>query len=74
VFTEPLHSYEKGLTYRHTDWWEGFRKYAAEVVSEATINTPYFIKTGSGLLKLIGEYADIQTALRSNKPTLIFLK
>jgi hypothetical protein len=28
----------------HTDWWEGFMKYAAEMSSGAMIYTPGFIK------------------------------
>jgi hypothetical protein len=30
-FTEPLPSNDRGCTYRHTDWWEGFVKYAVEL-------------------------------------------
>jgi hypothetical protein len=31
--------------YRHTDCWEGFRKYAIEVGLGAMIHIPGFIKT-----------------------------
>jgi uncharacterized RmlC-like cupin family protein len=40
-------------TYRHTDWWEGIMEYAAEMSSGAMIYIPSFIKTGSGIQKLI---------------------
>jgi hypothetical protein len=52
-FTYPLpgkHSY----TYRHTDGWEGFMKYAIEMGPGATITIPNFIKTGSGIQMLMG--------------------
>jgi hypothetical protein len=42
-----------GYTYRHTDWWEGFIKYADEMDSGAMIYIPRFIKTGSGIQKLL---------------------
>jgi hypothetical protein len=32
----------------------GFTKYAVEMGSVATIHIPSFIKTGSGILKLLG--------------------
>jgi hypothetical protein len=36
--TEPFPSHGKGDThYRHTDWWEGFMKYAVEMGSGAMI-------------------------------------
>jgi hypothetical protein len=38
-----------------TDWWEGFMKYAVEMGSDAMIYIPSFIKTGSGIQKLMGE-------------------
>jgi hypothetical protein len=41
-------------TYRHTDCWEGIMKYAIEMGSGAMIYIPSFIKTGSGIQKLIG--------------------
>jgi hypothetical protein len=40
-------------TYRHTDRWEGFMKYAAEMGSGAMIYIPNFVKIGSGIRKLI---------------------
>jgi hypothetical protein len=50
-----------GYTYRHTDKWEGFMKYAVEMGSGAMIYTyiPSFIKTGSAIQKSIG--GDTQT-------------
>jgi hypothetical protein len=42
------------IHYRHTDWLEGFMKYAAEMSSGAMIYIPSFIKIGSGIRKLIG--------------------
>jgi hypothetical protein len=53
VFTERLPSNDSGgYTYRHTDWWEGFMKYAVEMGSVATLCIPSFIKTGSGIQKV----------------------
>jgi hypothetical protein len=54
IFTEPLRSIDRGYTYRHTDWWEGFVKYATEMASGAMICIPSFIKIGFGIHKLIG--------------------
>jgi hypothetical protein len=48
-------------TYRHTDLWEGFMKYAVEMSSGVMIYIPSFIKIGSDILKLIGGYTDTQT-------------
>jgi hypothetical protein len=45
-------------------------KYAVEIGSGAMIYIPSFLKTGSGIQKLIGR--DIQRAWRSNKPVFIF--
>jgi hypothetical protein len=39
-------------TYRHTDWREGFMKYAVEMDSGAMIYT--YIKNGSDIQKLMG--------------------
>jgi hypothetical protein len=39
--------------HRYTDWWEGFMNYTAEMGSGFMIYTPNFIKTGSGIQKLI---------------------
>jgi hypothetical protein len=36
-----------GYTYRHTDWCEGFMKYAVEMGSGVMIYIPSFIKIGS---------------------------
>jgi hypothetical protein len=36
-----------GYTYRHTDRWEGFMKYAVEMDPSGMIYTPGFIKIGS---------------------------
>jgi hypothetical protein len=45
----------EGYTYRHTDWWEGFMKYAAEMGSWwAMIYIPSFIKIGSDVTQAIG--------------------
>jgi hypothetical protein len=54
----------------HRDWCEGFMKYAAEMVSDAMMYRPSFIKIGSGIPKLIG--GNTQTAWRSHKHTYIF--
>jgi hypothetical protein len=35
-----------GCTYKHTDWWEQFMKYAIEMGSGAKIYIPSFLKTG----------------------------
>jgi hypothetical protein len=43
-----------GYTYRHTDWLEGFIKYAVEMGSGAMIYTPSFIKSSSEIQKVIG--------------------
>jgi hypothetical protein len=40
-------------TYRLTDSWEEFMKYAVEMGSGAMIRTPNFVKIGSGIQKLI---------------------
>jgi hypothetical protein len=40
--------------YRHTDCWEGFKKYAVEMGSGAMIHIPSFIKIVPGILKLMG--------------------
>jgi hypothetical protein len=53
VFTEPLHSNDRGCKYRQTDWWEGLRKYTVEIGSGAMIYIPNFIKIGSGIQKLM---------------------
>jgi hypothetical protein len=51
-----------GYTYRHTDWWEGFKKYAVEMGSGVMKNIRNFIKTGSGVQKIIRDgYTDTQT-------------
>jgi hypothetical protein len=31
VSTEPLSTAIGGYTYRHTDWWQGFMKYAVDM-------------------------------------------
>jgi hypothetical protein len=49
-------------------------RYAVEVGSSAMIFIPGFIKTGSGIQKLTGEYTDTQTERRSHKPTFIFFQ
>jgi hypothetical protein len=71
VFTEPLPSNDRGYKYRHTDWWEGFMKYANEMGSAAMIYLRSFINTDSGIQKLIRVgYTDRHTGRRSYKPTL----
>jgi hypothetical protein len=60
VFTEPLPSNNKRHTNRHTDWWEGFMKYAVEM--------------GSGASRAEVNSRDIQTAWWSHKPTFFFSK
>jgi hypothetical protein len=42
----------------------GFMEYAVEMGSSAMIYIPSFIKTGSGIRKLIRGYTDTQTAWR----------
>jgi hypothetical protein len=61
-----------GYTYRYTDQWEGFMKYAVETGSGAMIYSyiPSFIKIGSGIQNLRG-YTDTQTAWRSHKYNLV---
>jgi hypothetical protein len=44
----------EGCTYRQTDWWEGFMKYAAETSSGAMTYIPSFINMCSGIEKLMG--------------------
>jgi hypothetical protein len=58
-----------GYTYRHTDWWEGWE--AVEMGSGTVIYVPSFIKTGSGIHKLIGGI-HTQTATWSHRPILFF--
>jgi hypothetical protein len=43
-----------GYTYRDTDCWEGFMKYAIKMGSGAMIYKPSFIKIGSAIQKWIG--------------------
>jgi hypothetical protein len=52
--TDPLLSNDRRNTYRHTDWLEGFKKYAVEMGSVAMIYIPNFIKIISGIRKLMG--------------------
>jgi hypothetical protein len=61
-----------GYTYRHTEWWEGFTKYAVDMGSDAMIYIPSFIKIGSGIQKLTK--GDTQTARWSHKPTFLISK
>jgi hypothetical protein len=49
-----------GYTYRGTDWWEGFMKYAVEMGSGAVIYTPSLIKMCSGVHKLIWGFTERQ--------------
>jgi hypothetical protein len=52
-------------------------KYTIHMSSDAMIYIPSFIKNGSGIQKLIGgggRFTDTQTAWKSCKPPLIFLK
>jgi hypothetical protein len=53
---------DRGYTYRHTDWWEGFMQYAVEMGSGAMIYIPSFIQIGSGIQKMMEGYTDTQTA------------
>jgi hypothetical protein len=62
-----------GYTYRHTDYLEGFVKYAVEMGSRAMMCIPNFIKIGSGIPKLIGGIHR-QRGWSSRKPTFIFSK
>jgi branched-subunit amino acid transport protein len=43
----------RGYTYRYTDWWERFMKYAVEMGSVAIVYIPSFIKSGSSIQKLM---------------------
>jgi hypothetical protein len=53
-YAEPLPSNDRrGYTQRHTDWWEGFMKYAVEMGSCAMMYIPRFIKTCSAIQTLI---------------------
>jgi hypothetical protein len=54
----------------HADSWEGFMKYTVEMGSGAMMHISSLIKIGSGIQKLIGGFADRQTAWRSHKPAL----
>jgi hypothetical protein len=45
-------------TYRHTDWWEGFLKYAIEMGAGAMIETQSFLKIGSAIRKLIHRHTE----------------
>jgi hypothetical protein len=47
-------------------------KYAVGMGSGAMIYIRSFIKTGSGIQKLMGGYTDTQTARLFHKPTFIF--
>jgi hypothetical protein len=52
-------------------------KYATEMASGAMIFIPSYIKSGSGIQKLVGEihrYTDTQTVWSSHKTTFIFSK
>jgi hypothetical protein len=49
---------------------EGFVKYAVDIGSVAMMNIQSFIKTGSGIRKLLGGYTEAQREWRSYKPTL----
>jgi hypothetical protein len=46
--------YRGGYTDRHTDWWEGFTKYAVEMGSGVMTYIPSFMNTGSAIQKLMG--------------------
>jgi hypothetical protein len=43
-----------GYTYVHTDYWEGFMKYAVEIDSGVMLYIPYFIEINSSIKKLMG--------------------
>jgi hypothetical protein len=43
-----------GYTRRHTDWWEGFMKYAVEMGTGATTHIPSFIKIGLAIQNWLG--------------------
>jgi hypothetical protein len=43
----------EGYAYRHTDYWEGFMKYAVGMGSGTTKYIPSFINIGSSFHKLI---------------------
>jgi hypothetical protein len=48
--------------------------YAVEIGPGAMIYMPSFIRTGSGIQKLIGGFTVTKTARRSHKPTFNFFK
>jgi hypothetical protein len=69
--TEPLPCNDtQEYSYWHTDWWEKFIKYTLQTGSVSMIYAPSFIKTGSGIQKLmVGIYTDTYIKCRSHKPT-----
>jgi hypothetical protein len=55
VFKQPLPSNDRrDHTYRHTNCWEEFMKYAVKMGSDTMIYIPSFIKIGLCIKKLIG--------------------
>jgi hypothetical protein len=44
----------EGYAYRHTDWWEGFMKYAVEIGLVAILFIPSFTNIGSAIKNLMG--------------------
>jgi hypothetical protein len=57
--TKPLPSKNKGYTYGHAVWWDGFVKHAVEMDLSAMMYIPRSIKDGSRIQKLMGRgYTD----------------
>jgi hypothetical protein len=61
-------------THRHTDWWEGFMKYAVEMGSGAMIDIPSFIKISSGIRKLIREDTETHRPVGDRISLLLFFQ
>jgi hypothetical protein len=64
----------RGYEYRHTDWREGFIKYAVDTGSGAVMYIPSFIKIVSVIQKLIRGITDTQTTWWSHILAFILKK
>jgi hypothetical protein len=67
-----------GYTYRHTDWWDGFMKYAVERSVVAMIDIPSFIRIHLSIQKLMWRHTDTHRSLHvvsilSDSRLIIFL-
>jgi hypothetical protein len=72
VFAEPLPSNDRRDKHTHTDWWEGFMKYAAEMGSGAMIYMPSFIKVWFRHLNVIRGGGDSQTYREDGDRIMLF--